>query len=340
MKTFETADELWLNAMASLKDGERGPSRDGDMLETLGYVVRLSDPRAGFMFNPLRKMSPWYAAAELLWYLSGTDNVELVKAYAPQYIRFTEDGKRAWGAYGARWFQDVAFQTELLRVVNDDQLPLNVNQFFHRNDGKTKWVPLISQLQVAAWTLKRKPESRQCVVTMWNAGDLPHALVGDKKDLPCTLSMIFRLQADKLYLMTTMRSNDVWLGLPYDIWCFTGIQQIIADALSVGLGWYQHCAMSMHLYHRNEEKAMKAAEPPSFSTGPLEYRPYYGRSAEQMLDAIRLAPQVHKLECLPEETGTLGPGTFLHQCVAMMAAKYGKTDLRNKLMERYVKLCS
>jgi thymidylate synthase len=285
------------------------------------------------MFNPLRKMSPWYAAAELLWYLSGTDDVELVKAYAPQYVRFTEDGRRAWGAYGARWLNDVSFKTELLRVVNDNKVPVDLDRFVDMASSP------LSQLQIAAWTLKDKPESRQCVVTSWNAGDLPHALAGDKNDLPCTVSMIFRLQAGKLYLMTTMRSNDVWLGLPYDIWCFTAIQQIIADALDVELGWYQHSAMSMHLYKRNEEKAMDAAEPPSFSAGPLEYRQRAGGHREYLQDAIRLAPQVHKLECFPHEIDDIGQGTFLHQCLAMMAAKYGKTDIRNKLMERHVKLC-
>jgi thymidylate synthase len=55
-----------------------------------------------------------------------------------------------------------------------------------------------------------------------------------------------------------MRSNDVWLGLPYDVFAFTTIQRLIAEQLKLDLGTYYHQAGSEHLYNRNREQALKA----------------------------------------------------------------------------------
>jgi len=51
-----------------------------------------------------------------------------------------------------------------------------------------------------------------------------------------------------------MRSNDAWLGLPYDVFCFTTLQKIVAAALGIECDWYQHQVGSMHLYGRNVRK--------------------------------------------------------------------------------------
>ena len=49
------------------------------------------------------------------------------------------------------------------------------------------------------------------------------------KDIPCTVSLQFLIRENKLHLFVNMRSNDVFLGLPHDIFCFTMIQEIIAN---------------------------------------------------------------------------------------------------------------
>lgn len=49
-------------------------------------------------------------------------------------------------------------------------------------------------------------------------------------------------------MMVHMRSNDVYLGLPHDIFAFTMLQEIAAREIGVGLGSYLHSVGSMHLY--------------------------------------------------------------------------------------------
>lgn len=95
------------------------------------------------------------------------------------------------------------------------------------------------------------PDTRQAVVTLW---DPVLDGQGGKRDHPCTLSLTFSLIDGWLELSVTMRSNDAWLGLPYDVFQFTALQASLANALGVPLGRYTHHAVSLHLYERDLPK--------------------------------------------------------------------------------------
>ncbi len=70
----------------------------------------------------------------------------------------------------------------------------------------------------------------------------------DTKDVPCTLNIHFMIRDGKLDCFISMRSNDVIWGLPYDIFTFTVLQELMAQELGVGLGKYYHYVNSMHIY--------------------------------------------------------------------------------------------
>jgi thymidylate synthase len=52
-----------------------------------------------------------------------------------------------------------------------------------------------------------------------------------------------------------MRSNDAFIGLPHDIFCFTMFQELVANALGVELGCYKHLVGSLHIYEDKFDKA-------------------------------------------------------------------------------------
>jgi thymidylate synthase len=93
-----------------------------------------------------------------------------------------------------------------------------------------------------------EPDSRQAVITVWEP------CPARSKDIPCTVSLQFLLR-EKLHLIVTMRSSDAWLGLPYDIHNFSMIQNAIAGALNVEVGFIQMQLSSLHLYDRDWENA-------------------------------------------------------------------------------------
>jgi hypothetical protein len=95
---------------------------------------------------------------------------------------------------------------------------------------------------------------------MWKPSDLKDAYHGNKKDIPCTLNLQFFIRGEHLYCIATMRSNDAWMGMPYDIYCFTSLQCLLAEHLGLKVGFYQHNVGSMHLYEKHYQKALEASK--------------------------------------------------------------------------------
>jgi thymidylate synthase len=91
-------------------------------------------------------------------------------------------------------------------------------------------------------------DTRQAVITLWNPA-LDN--VSTARDFPCTVALNFAVIDDKLEMRTQMRSNDVWLGYPYDIFMFTQLQLTVARAIQLEPGPYTHSTWSLHLYERD-----------------------------------------------------------------------------------------
>jgi thymidylate synthase len=90
--------------------------------------------------------------------------------------------------------------------------------------------------------------------------------------------MQFHRRGSVLHMSVTMRSNDAYLGLPHDVFCFTMLQELVAAELALELGEYIHMVGSMHLYDWDKDKAeryrregfQRAAEmPPMPQSEPL-----------------------------------------------------------------------
>lgn len=106
--------------------------------------------------------------------------------------------------------------------------------------------------------LERDPDSRQAVISVYDSSrDLDRA----KRDIPCTIALHFMRRDETLELNAIMRSNDVWLGTPYDFAQFGMLQASVAQALGLRPGLYVHSASSLHLYERDFEKARQVTAP-------------------------------------------------------------------------------
>jgi|21_taG_2_1085346.scaffolds.fasta_scaffold08901_3 thymidylate synthase len=114
---------------------------------------------------------------------------------------------------------------------------------------------IIDQLQYVCRSLKEDRNTRQAVINIWR--ESPY----DTNDIPCTVSFQFLIRQDKLHIIANMRSNDLWLGWPYDNFNFSMLGAYIALLLKdiynieVGLGITTINAGSRHLYESNFESA-------------------------------------------------------------------------------------
>jgi thymidylate synthase len=99
-------------------------------------------------------------------------------------------------------------------------------------------------------TLTDDPDSRQAMAVIYDP-----AYDQDRKDIPCTIALQWTIRDEKLNMHVRMRSNDIWWGLPYDVFQFTQLQLSLASTLGMEPGAYYHTATSMHSYEKDWETA-------------------------------------------------------------------------------------
>ena len=189
-------------------------SRDGAVCgEILNAVTVLNDPTQNILKSDIRKLPMRYAIGELLWYLSGSNKLKDIKMYSKAWENLSDDGETVNSAYGYR---------------------------IGKKFGFNQWEHVVN-------LLRKDPNSRQAVIHIKDASNEP------TKDLPCTVCLQYLIRDGKLHATTYMRSNDIWLGFPYDVFSFTCMQIILAFELGVEVGEYTHIAGSLHLYSRDKK---------------------------------------------------------------------------------------
>lgn len=158
---------------------------------------------------------------------------------------------------------------------------------------------VMPQMQRVVDVLLKDPLSRQAVVSIWRPDDLGAVT----PDMPCTLSHQYLVRNAKVHMVVTMRSNDVWLGMPYDIFAFTCFQRIIAGELGLGVGEYHHRVGSMHLYEKNYAAALEA------TSTPHHRRPFFWRfndTLETCRTAVLWEEALRTRSTLPAGVGHVG----------------------------------
>lgn len=108
---------------------------------------------------------------------------------------------------------------------------------------------IVTQVPYVIEKLREDCESRQAVINIWR--ESPPA----SKDVPCTLSCQFLLRDNRLHLVVTMRSSDLWLGVPYDVFNFSMLGGYVLRELRLidtfTLGYLYNTAASRHLYRKD-----------------------------------------------------------------------------------------
>ena len=221
MFVAENADEAfehWWSLLTFDGAKELKDSRDGSVVdEIINAVTVIKDPTRCIMKNKIRKMPMRYAVGELLWYLSGNNRLSAIQKFTKAWDRMSDDGEHVNSNYGYCLMHKFGF----------------------------------NQIEQALIQLRDNPNSRQVVLHIKEARDL---INNPTKDLNCTVCLQLFVREGKLYMTTYMRSNDLWMGFPYDVFQFTCLQTLLAMELDVELGTYTHVAGSLHLYERDYVK--------------------------------------------------------------------------------------
>lgn len=117
----------------------------------------------------------------------------------------------------------------------------------------------ISQARYVADAILHDSETRQAVMTLWERNPR------QSKDIPCTVAMQWLLRDKQLHLVVFMRSSDIWLGIPYDIFSFTMMTHyirllLLQRGITAFMGDLHLTAGSQHLYLRDRDRACAVSE--------------------------------------------------------------------------------
>jgi len=189
---------------------------------------------------------------EAWWILDGRNDVRsLIPERKLNYNFMT--GEAWWILDGRNDVRSLAKYMGKIERYSDDGV-----RFFGAYGPK-----IVDQLSYCIKTLIQDHDTRQSCLTIWRQNP------AFSKDIPCTVSLQFFLRENRLYTVANMRSQDIWLGLPYDAFNFSAISFFVCLSLrnnhrlpTLKLGELYINAASRHLYETDEEDALKITKGP------------------------------------------------------------------------------
>lgn len=188
----------------------------------------------GFPLLTTKKLHIRSILHELLWFLSGDTNIRYLK----------ENGVSIWDAwatpdgelgpvYGAQW------------------------RNWPGADGKT-----YDQVTALVEGLQNNPDSRRHIISGWNVALLPdesqkpweNAAAGKMALPPCHLLYQFYVANNKLSASLYIRSNDLFLGNPYNTASLAFLTHMLAQQCNLDVGEIVLSIGDAHIYSNHFEQ--------------------------------------------------------------------------------------
>lgn len=235
-----------------LENGIKKSDRTGiGTTSVFGRQIRY-DLSQGFPLLTTKKVHFKSIVNELLWFISGSTNINQLDARIWNEWA-TEDGNLG-PVYGKQW------------------------RAWPTKDGES-----INQIEYVVNTLKNNPTSRRILFHAWNVEYLPDESLSPQENVkrgkmalpPCHLLYQFNVQGSKLSLMCTIRSNDLFLGHPFNTAQAALWVHILCQQTGLELGDLILSIGDAHIYNNHIEQVQTqlSRQPKSLPTLRLARKP-------------------------------------------------------------------
>ena len=167
--------------------------------------------------------------SELLWFISGSDNIRDLKTYLKS--------NRLW---------DGNYEDYLNRLgidKNDGSMGRIYGVQWRRWKGANG--KEVDQLQEAINLIRENPESRRIMVDAWNAAEIGSR---DVALPPCHNFFQFYVAEGKLSLQMYQRSCDMFLGVPLNIASYSVLLHMVAKITDLVPHEFIHVLGDAHIY--------------------------------------------------------------------------------------------
>ncbi|MBJ18394.1 MAG: thymidylate synthase [bacterium] len=183
----------------------------------------------GFPLLTTKKLHTKSILHELLWFVAGDTNAHTLKDLGVSiWDEWADEDGDLGPVYGAQWRRwRAAAPSDAVdsAAVEIDQLTRLIEQ------------------------IRANPDSRRLVLSAWNVGELD-----TMKLPPCHLLFQFNVQGGRLHCAMTMRSCDVFLGLPFNIASYSLLTMMAAQVTDLVPGELIVSLGDTHIYRNHFEQ--------------------------------------------------------------------------------------
>lgn len=254
-----------------LKEGRRKEDRTGTgTVSIFGYQMRFN-LQEGFPLLTTKRIPFRLIVSELLWFLKGDTNL--------RYL--LQNNNHIWDEWGfQKWVESDDYngpdmtnfgirsqEDEKFNTVYKEQLAIYQKKVLHDDTFARKFGDLgnvygkqwrswegadgkvYDQIQYIIDEIKRNPDSRRLLCNAWSASELENQQLP-----PCHYAFQFYVVDGKLSCMFNMRSNDVFLGLPFNIASYALLTHLIAHECGLEAGELIYTGADVHIYSNHIEQ--------------------------------------------------------------------------------------
>jgi len=253
-----------------LDNGVKKETRNGKVLSVFGRSIRYKFKDGKFPLLTTKKMAWKTMVTELLWFLRGDTSIEYLlkndcniwtgdayKNYSKSFLGYEDIPSQEW------FINEIKTNTEFAKRFGELG---KIYGYQWRN-----WNGSIDQISDLIKQLKENPDSRRLLVSAWNSSDLPHQVLPPchygfqvyTRELSVDERMDYWFENNKpnrdvcdsvdespeeeqhkyfdganvpqraISLMFNMRSNDVPLGLPFNLASYGLLLEIIGRMVNM-----------------------------------------------------------------------------------------------------------
>jgi thymidylate synthase len=281
-----TNEQLYLSLLQRvMREGTDRADRTGTGVRSLFGVQTTFDIRNSFPLLTTKKMNLASIASELLWFIEGSgDERRLAEIrfgkprdeltakqtiwtanaqadYWKSKAKFEGDLGRVYGVQWRKWkpaavsYNSVAELSALMgpeargTFTSNPGMAGGTSAFFGQY-----FPPEVDQLANLIEGIKNDPFGRRHILTAWNPGELDQMALP-----PCHVMCQFYVSGRELSCLLYQRSNDLFLGSPYNIASYAMLTMMIAQVCGLKPGDFIYSQGDVHIYHNHFDAVHGAA---------------------------------------------------------------------------------
>lgn len=233
----------------TLRNGERKTTRNGVVQSIFGCMINFKEIATSFPLITTKKMFFRGIVEELLWFLRGSTNA----------LELRQKNIHIWDGNSTREYLDsigLDYPEGELGPIYGWQWRKFGKDYEDTKSADTKGV---DQIKYIIEELMKDTNSRRAVLSGWNPTDLQKMALP-----PCHILYIFHKSSKGLSCHMTLRSSDLFLGLPFNIASTALLTQIFAHVLHIPANEITLSICDAHIYEEHAQQVEKQIDTDAF----------------------------------------------------------------------------